>query len=67
MNGLLNALDAVHLASRLLMMKWWLALNSYPQKLSTGLWTYRNTALTCTYTVALDKGMYAGHIQSGQF
>ena len=27
MSGLLNALDAVHLASRSLMMRWWLALN----------------------------------------
>ena len=33
--------------------------NSYPQKLSTGLWTYRNTALTCTYTDALDISVYA--------
>ena len=46
MNGLHNALGVVHLASRLLMISWWLALNSYPQKLSTGnqnLWTTRRS------------------------
>jgi len=31
MNGSLNALGAVRSRSRLLMMRWWLALNSYPQ------------------------------------
>ena len=46
MNGSLNALGAVHSASRSSMMRWWLALNSYPQKLSTGkknLWTTRRS------------------------
>jgi hypothetical protein len=31
MSGSLNALGAVHLVLRLSMMRWWLALNSYPQ------------------------------------
>jgi hypothetical protein len=65
MSGLLNALGAARSASRLSMMKWWLALNSYQQKLSTQVCKYRHTVLTSTYTQALDKGMYAGHIQSG--
>jgi hypothetical protein len=65
MSGLLNALGAEHLASKSSMMKWWLALNSYQQKLSTQVCKYRHTVLTSTYTQALDKGMYAGHIQSG--
>jgi len=39
-------------------------MNSYPQALSTGLWTYRNTALTSTYTDALDLVMYAGQVQA---
>jgi hypothetical protein len=38
--------------------------NSYPQKLSTGLWTYRNTALTCTYTDALDFVVYRERYKS---
>ena len=46
-------------------MRWWLALSSYPQKLSTQVCKYRHTAPTSTYTDALDKGMYAGHIQIG--
>jgi hypothetical protein len=65
MNGLHNALGVVHLALRLSMMRWSMALNSYAQKLSTKVCKYRNTALTSTYTDALDKGMYAGHIQIG--
>jgi len=65
MNGLHNALVVVHLASRSSMMRWWLALDSYAQKLSTQVCKYRHTALTSTYTDALDTGMYAGHIQIG--
>lgn len=40
-------------------------MNSYPQKLSTQVCKYRHSALTSTFTEALDKGMYAGHIQIG--
>ena len=47
------------------MMRWSLALNSYQQKLSTQVCKYRHARLTSTYIDALDKGMYAGHIQSG--
>ena len=47
------------------MIRWWLALNSYQQKLSTQVCKYRHTVLTSTFTQTLDKGMYAGHIQSG--
>jgi hypothetical protein len=65
MNGSHNALGVVHLGSRLLMMRWLMALNSYPQKLSTQVCKYRHSALTSTYTDALDTGMYAGHIQIG--
>ena len=65
MSGSLSALGAVHSASRLLMTRWWLALNSYQQKLSTQVCKYRHTVLTSTFTQTLDKGMYAGHIQSG--
>jgi hypothetical protein len=39
-------------------------MNSYPQKLSTGVWTYRNTALNRTYTDVLDTRMYAGQVQA---
>ena len=42
-------------------------MNSYQQKLSTQVCKYRHAHLTSTYTRALDKGMYAGHIQSGAF
>jgi hypothetical protein len=65
MNGSHNALGAGHSASRSSMMRWWLALNSYQQKLSTQVCKYRHALLTSTYTDALDKGMYAGHIQIG--
>jgi hypothetical protein len=41
-------------------------MNSYPQKLSTGLWAYRHTALTSTYIVSLDKGVYAETYKPGQ-
>ena len=64
MNGSLNALGAVRSASKSSMMRWWLDLNSYQQKLSTQVCKYRHTVLTSTFTRALDKGMYAGHIQS---
>lgn len=40
-------------------------MNSYQQKLSTQVCKYRHARLTRTYIDALDKGMYAGHIQSG--
>jgi len=39
-------------------------MKSYPQKLSTGLWTYRHTALNRTYTDVLDLVMYAGQVQA---
>ena len=65
MSGLLNALGAVPSASKSSMIRWWLALNSYQQKLSTQVCKYRHTVLTSTFTQTLDKGMYAGHIQSG--
>ena len=48
-NGLRNALVAVHSRSSWSMIRWWLALNSYPQELSTGLVdnaTHRPQSLT---------------------
>ena len=42
-------------------------MNSYPQKLSTGLWTNQNTALTSTYTETLDRSVYAGAYKPREF
>lgn len=33
--------------------------NSYPQELSTGLWTNQHPASTCTYSVTIDSRVYA--------
>lgn len=49
MSGLLNALGAVHLASKSSMMRWWLALNRYPQGYPQALVdnaTHRRQSLT---------------------
>ena len=43
------------------------SMNSYPQKLSTGLWTNQNTALTSTYTETLDRSVYAGAYKPREF
>jgi hypothetical protein len=69
MNGSLNALGAVHSALRSSMMRWWLALNSYPQKLSTGkknLWTTRRSHAQVIHILASSLTMPVASTLAGE-